>query len=191
MSVLDVDDEFELEEDTYLLGDDDAEMLAPAADVIPVSDGGDSAKKDKSVEFLDQRFLEDSELRLSGEQRLKLEIIRFLREPCDRKTYGQRLKEAAQKLGKSERTVRRLVKAWQENGLATFAEVPRADKGQTRKSEYWYNLTIKIYKAGNKGSDRMTRSQVAEKIATRVYELAKSELKQEISKLEKQGLRGA
>jgi hypothetical protein len=38
------------------------------------------------------------------------------------------------------------------NGLAAFAETSRADKGQTRKSEYWYNLTVKTYKAGNKGS---------------------------------------
>ncbi|BAY20691.1 integrase, catalytic region [Calothrix sp. NIES-2100] len=190
MSALDVDDDFELEEDTYLLGDEDADLFDDSSDVILVNEDYDTAEEDKSVEFLDQRFLEDSELRLSGEQRLKLEIIRSLGEPCDRKTYGQKLKEAAQKLGKSERTVRRLVKAWQENGLATFAETARADKGQTRKSEYWYNLTVKTYKARNKGSDRMTRTQVAEKIAIRAYELAKNELKQEISKLETQGFRG-
>ncbi|OUL24251.1 hypothetical protein BV372_28890 [Nostoc sp. T09] len=190
MSALDVDDDFQLEEDTYLLGDEDADLFDDSLDVILVNEDYNSAEEDKSVEFLDQRFLEDSELRLSGQQRLKLEIIRSLREPCDRKTYGQKLKEAAQKLGKSERTVRRLVKAWQENGLVAFAETPRADKGQTRKSEYWYNLTVKTYKAGNKGSDRMTRTQVAEKIAIRAYELAKNELKQEISKLETQGFRG-
>jgi len=37
---------------------------------------------------------------LPGDQRLKLEIIRSLREPCDHSTYGQGLKEAAKKLGK-------------------------------------------------------------------------------------------
>lgn len=63
------------------------------------------------------------------------------------------MKEAAKKLGKSERTVRRLIKSWEEKGLAALAEVPRADKGQVRKSEYWYNLSLKIYKQGNKGSD--------------------------------------
>ncbi|MEO0838715.1 MAG: transposase family protein, partial [Cyanobacteria bacterium J06643_5] len=61
--------------------------------------------------------------------------------------------------------------------------------GQTRKSEYWHNLALKTYKAGNKGSDRMTRSQVAEKIAAKAYEIAKKELQQEISQLESEGFR--
>ncbi|MBE9004056.1 hypothetical protein IQ259_03180 [Fortiea sp. LEGE XX443] len=59
-----------------------------------------------------------------------------------------------------------------------------------RKSEYWYNLSLKIYKQGNKGSDRMTRTQVAEKIETTAYEFAKKELEAEIPKLESQRFRG-
>ncbi|MEL6163963.1 MAG: Mu transposase C-terminal domain-containing protein, partial [Cyanobacteria bacterium J06628_3] len=168
--------------------DEDNQLSLNDEDLI-LEDRYDSSEGDKAVEFLDERFSEDKELRFSGEQRLKLEIIKSLREHCDRKTYGQKLKEAAQKLGKSERTVRRLVKAWQENGLAALTEVPRADKGQTRKSEYWHNLALKTYKAGNKGSDRMTRSQVAEKIAAKAYEIAKKELQQEISQLESEGFR--
>ncbi|WP_445626700.1 Mu transposase C-terminal domain-containing protein [Nostoc sp. DSM 114167] len=190
MSALDVDNEFDLEEDTYLLSDEDAELFDDSSDVISVNETYNSAEEDESVEFLDQRFLEDSELRLSGEQRLKLEIIRSLREPCDRLTYGKRLEEAAKKLGKSERTVRRLIKSWEEKGMAALAEVPRADKGQVRKSEYWYNLSLKFYKQGNKGSDRMTRTQVAEKIAAKAYEFAKKELEVEISRLESQGFWG-
>ncbi len=177
----DVDKTFDLKEDNqFLLNDED----------LTLEDGYDFAEEDKAVEFLDERFSQDEELRLSGEQRLKLEIIKDLREHCDRKTYGQKLKEAAQKLGKSERTVRRLVKSWQENGLVALAEVPRGDKGQTRKSEYWYNLTLKTYKTGNKGSDRMTRTQVAEKVAAKAYEFAKKELRLEISQLESEGFRG-
>ncbi|MGV0107488.1 helix-turn-helix domain-containing protein [Nostoc sp. DSM 114160] len=160
MSHLDVDDQFELEdEDSFLSDDEYTDILDLSMEVEPLSENDNFVEEDKSVEFLDQRFLEDSELRLSGEQRLKLEIIRNLREPCDRLTYGKRLEEAAKKLGKSERTVRRLIKSWEEKGIAALAEVPRADKGQVRKSEYWYNLSLKIYKQGNKGSDRMTRTQ--------------------------------
>ncbi len=50
---------------------------------------------------------------LSDEAKLKMEVIQSLLEPCDRKTYGERLKEAADKLGKSVRTVQRLVKKWE------------------------------------------------------------------------------
>ena len=41
------------------------------------------------------------------EAQLKIEIIQTLLEPCDRKTYGKKLDEAAKKLGKSKRTVQR------------------------------------------------------------------------------------
>ncbi|MEH2184512.1 Mu transposase C-terminal domain-containing protein [Nostoc sp.] len=188
MSPLGVDDQFELEdEDSFLSDDEYTDTLDFSIEVESLSENDNSVEEDKSVEFLDQRFLEDSELRLSGEQRLKVEIIRNLREPCDRLTYGKRLEEAAKKLGKSERTVRRLIKSWEEKGMAALAEAPRADKGQPRKSEYWYNLTLKTYKSGNKGSDRMTRTQVAERIETQAYEFAKKELIAEISRLEAQG----
>jgi transposase-like protein len=60
---------------------------------------------------------------LSDEGELKLEIIQSLLEPCDRDTYGQRLKDAAKKLGKSVRTVQRLVKQWEKEGLAGLAPV--------------------------------------------------------------------
>lgn len=36
---------------------------------------------------------------LSHEAKLKLDIIESLLEPCDHQTYGQRLKDAAKKLG--------------------------------------------------------------------------------------------
>ena len=46
---------------------------------------------------------------LDEEAQLKMEVIQTLLEPCDRATYGKRLKEAAAKLGKSKRTVQRYV----------------------------------------------------------------------------------
>src|SRR4028119_635442 len=92
---------------------------------------------------------------LSDEGELKLEIIQSLLEPCDRDTYGQRVKDAAKKLGKSVRTVQRLVKQWEKEGLAGLASSERADKGQHRISQEWQDLIIKTYREGNKGSKRM------------------------------------
>lgn len=69
---------------------------------------------------------------LDEEAQLKLELIQTLLEPCDRATYGKRLKEAAKKLGKSKRTVQRLVKKWEEEGLAGLIQAKRADKGSHR-----------------------------------------------------------
>ncbi|MCG6136811.1 MAG: helix-turn-helix domain-containing protein [Nostoc sp. LLA-1] len=51
---------------------------------------------------------------LSADDRHLLDLIQKLIEPCDRITYGERQREVAAKLGKSVRTVRRLVKKWEE-----------------------------------------------------------------------------
>ena len=50
----------------------------------------------------------------------------------DRKSYGKKLKEAAEKLGKSKRTVQRLVKKWEEEGLAALTQTKCADRGSHR-----------------------------------------------------------
>lgn len=47
---------------------------------------------------------------LSGEAKVKLNVILSLIEPCARATYGERLREGAKKLGVSVRSVQRLVK---------------------------------------------------------------------------------
>ncbi len=72
---------------------------------------------------------------LSQEARLKMEIIESLLESCDRQTYRERLKDAAKKLGKSVRTVQRLVQKWEGEGLIALAAKNRADKGKHRISE--------------------------------------------------------
>ena len=77
-----------------------------------------------------------------------------------RKTYGQRLEAAAEKLGKSKRTVQRLVKKWEEEGLEAIAPTNRSDKGSFRIEEKLQEFIITTYKNGNKGSRRVTRKQV-------------------------------
>ena len=94
---------------------------------------------------------------LSQEARLKMEIIESLLESCDRQTYGERLKDAAKKLGKSVRTVQRLVQKWEGEGLLALIAKDRADKGKHRISEEWQDFIIKTYREGNKGSKRMSR----------------------------------
>ncbi len=66
----------------------------------------------------------------SDEAKLKMEVIQSLLEPCDHKTYGERLKEAADKLGKSVRTVERLVKKWEKDGLTGSSPA-------TRGTSFW------------------------------------------------------
>ena len=94
-----------------------------------------------------------------AEARLKLEVIQKLIEPCDRKIYGERLRAAAERLSCSVRTVQRLVKKWEEEGLAALAQSGRSDNGTHRISEEWQKFIVATY---NKG--KCTPAQVATKV---------------------------
>ncbi len=93
----------------------------------------------------------------SDETLLKMEVIQSLLENNDGATYTQRLEDAAKKLGKSTRTVRRMVDKWEQEGLAGFLQNQRADKGKHRVDQNWQEFVLKTYKEGNKGSKRMNR----------------------------------
>lgn len=111
---------------------------------------------------------------LPEEAQLKLEVLQSLLEPCDRTTYGQKLKEAAEKLAVSVRTVQRLVKKWEQDGVVGFTQTGRADKGKHRIGEEWENFILKTYREGNKGSKRMTPKQVALRVQAKARELEDS-----------------
>ena len=108
---------------------------------------------------------------LDKEAQLKLEVIQALIEPCDRATYGKRLREAAEKLGKSKRTVQRLVKKWEEEGLAGLTQNKRSDKGSHRINDELERFILKTYQDGNKKSKRMTRKQVYLRTRIKAQEL--------------------
>ncbi|WP_414513124.1 Mu transposase C-terminal domain-containing protein [Nostoc sp. PCC 9305] len=108
---------------------------------------------------------------LSADDRHLLDLIQQLLEPCDRITYGEKQREVAAKLGKSVRTVRRLVKKWEQEGLAALQSTTRADKGKHRIDSDWQQFIINTYKEGNKGSKRITPQQVAIRVQARASEL--------------------
>ena len=108
---------------------------------------------------------------LLADDRHLLEMIQKLLEPCDRITYGERQREVAAKLGKSVRTVRRLVKKWEQEGLAALQTTTRVDKGKHRIDSDWQQFIINTYKEGNKGSKRITPQQVAIRVQAWAAEL--------------------
>ncbi|MBD2665615.1 integrase, catalytic region [Richelia sinica FACHB-800] len=117
--------------------------------------------------------LEGSEIitELSADDKELLEVIQKLLEPCDRKTYGERKRTVADKLGRSLRTVQRRVKQWEEEGLAALRTTQRADKGKHRIDSQWQKFIINTYKEGNKGSKRITPQQVAIRVKAKAAEL--------------------
>ena len=108
---------------------------------------------------------------LSSEAQLKLEVIESLLVAENKQVYATKLKQAAAKLDKSERTIRRLVKKWEQDGLVGLTETKRTDKGTYRVDKEWQHFILKTYKEGNKGSKRMTRKQVFSRVEARADEL--------------------
>jgi len=108
---------------------------------------------------------------LSEEAKLKMEVIQSLMEPCDRATYAEKLQQAAERLGKSVRTVRRLVKQWEQEGLEGLTQTGRSDKGKYRIDDDWQKFIHKTYREGNQGSKRMTPKQVFLRVQARAHEL--------------------
>ncbi|MEH2286359.1 Mu transposase C-terminal domain-containing protein [Nostoc sp.] len=108
---------------------------------------------------------------LSEDDRHLLDMIQQLLEPCDRITYGEKQREVAAKLGKSVRTVRRLVKKWEQEGLAALQITTRADKGKHRIDSDWQDFIIKTYKENNKDGKRMSPQQVAIRVEAKAEEL--------------------
>lgn len=99
------------------------------------------------------------------------DALQPLMEPCDRNTYSRRLKEAATKLNKSVRTVQRLMKRWQDEGIGAFTSTERSDRGYSRTADEWQDFIVKTYKEGNKGSRKMSPIQVDLRVKVRAKEL--------------------
>lgn len=120
---------------------------------------------------------------LSEAAKLKQEAIEDLMVPCDRATYGKKLREWAEKLGKSVRTVQRLVKNWEKRGLVALTDDARDDKGVFRKAKYcnpktgeehefdWAAFVFSTYQRGNQGSQKMSRSQIMIRVCAKAKEV--------------------
>jgi putative transposase len=100
-----------------------------------------------------------------------MEVIKSIFLEGDDRSYGEKIAEAAAKLGKTERTIWRLVKKWRDDGLVGLTQIGRSDKGSSRLDEDWQKFIIKTYKEGNQGSKRMTRKQVAVMVKAKAEEL--------------------
>jgi putative transposase len=124
--------------------------------------------------------------------KLNRDVIRSLSEARhNRKLFSERLEEGRKKLNlQFTRQVRRIFDGWINLGAASFTKGRRSDVGKPRRSEYWYNLSCKIYEDGNKGDSVMTRTQVASRVEDQIYEYTKLELSDEVAKLEAAGFSG-
>jgi putative transposase len=92
----------------------------------------------------------------------------------DRPTYLALQQEIAQQFNMTVRNVQLLMKAWQSEGVDGVLRQERSDRGERRLDEDWTDYILQTYRAGNRGGRRMSRAQVAVRVAARALEIGDS-----------------
>ncbi len=105
----------------------------------------------------------------------RLEVVQMLQQLRGSDGYSQIQRLGAKKLGMSVRSLQRLVRAYTHKGIEGLKRQTRVDKGEPKTDQQWREFIVKIYRAGNKGGTRMSRAQVAVRVAARAMELGMSE----------------
>ncbi len=114
---------------------------------------------------------------LSHEDKLKMELIEGIRHTSDRKTKTKLIEEAAEKLGKSTRTIRRMVAKVEQEGLSALASTIRSDKGQFRISPEWQEKIIKLYKKKRRLLNKKNKDKKLEVNCFQIWKLIEAEAK--------------
>jgi putative transposase len=112
---------------------------------------------------------EIAEVPLEVQQRL--EVIQQVMAVRGSERYAKVQRQAAKKLGLSVRSLRRVIRAWQEQGIAGLTRKSRSDQGTSKLDEDWQSFILKTYREGNRGSRSLTPAQVALRVRVRAQEL--------------------
>ena len=105
----------------------------------------------------------------------RLEVVQRLQSYQGSAAYGIEKKRAAQELGISDRSLRRLQRQYREHGVEGLQRQYRSDRGQPRVSEAWREFILKTYRKGNRGMRSTSRAQVAKLVESRAAELGEAE----------------
>jgi len=108
---------------------------------------------------------------LSAAAKERIQAMQYLSSAPDKASYVQRQRAVAKQLGMSVRNVQRLMQQWRNTGIRGVVRLSRTDQGDHRVSSEWQEYILKTYREGNRGSQRMSRAQVAVRVAARAQEL--------------------
>jgi putative transposase len=108
---------------------------------------------------------------LSAQERERVTLLQQLLASANQPNYLKRQQAVAQKLGLSDRSVRRLLRQLREEGVASVVRRSRSDRGVARISQEWQKFIEQTYRAGNRGSRSLSPAQVAVRVKVRAQEL--------------------
>jgi putative transposase len=94
----------------------------------------------------------------SPEYLKKVELLDAIRQAPNKAARRDAIADAAKALGKSTRTIKRMIEKVEQVGVATLA-VGRKDKGQYRISKQWHDFILNLHKWGNREGSRINHYQ--------------------------------
>lgn len=89
----------------------------------------------------------------------KVELIDAIRQAPNKTARRDAIVDTAKALGKSTRTINRMIEKVEQVGVATLA-VGRKDKGQYRISKQWHDFIVNLHKWGNREGSRINHNQI-------------------------------
>jgi len=100
----------------------------------------------------------------------RLAVMQRLEGLRGKANYGFEQRQAAEALGLSRRSLRRLQQQYREQGIEGLKRQLRSDEGQSKIDETWREFIVETYRKGNRGMRQMSRSQVAQIVESRAAE---------------------
>ena len=140
----------------------EAELSQPVPEDAPVSDAVTDAEDEVGYSVRNESSLELRE---------RVEAMQWIISAPDRSTYLERQRDIAKQFNVTVRQVQRLIRAWETSGISGLERKERSDRGERRLDEDWTNYILQTYRAGNRGGRRMSRAQVAVRVAARALEI--------------------
>ncbi|WP_062291529.1 Mu transposase C-terminal domain-containing protein [Nostoc piscinale] len=95
----------------------------------------------------------------SPEYLKKVDLIDAIRQAPNKAARRDAIADAVKALGKSTRTIKRMVEKVEQVGVATLA-VGRKDKGQYRISKQWHDFIVNLHKWGHREGSRINHHQI-------------------------------
>ncbi|WP_339376057.1 Mu transposase C-terminal domain-containing protein [Calothrix sp. NIES-2098] len=95
----------------------------------------------------------------SSDYAKKVELIDAIRQAPNKAARRDAIANAAKVLGKSTRTIKRMIEKVEQVGVATLA-VGRKDKGQYRISKDWHDFIVSLYEWGHRDGSRINHNQI-------------------------------
>jgi putative transposase len=89
----------------------------------------------------------------------KVDLIDAICQAPNKAARRDAIVDAAKALGKSTRTIKRMIEKVEQIGVATLA-VGRKDKGQYRIPKYWHDFIVSLHEWGNREGSRINHNQI-------------------------------